>query len=498
MPHPSTRRRTPALTRFGYVQRCGMLERSRCGLLIAPFFSICASEAWPMSTFPLPHNDSDALSIARSHRPMLERVVLLSLLLHVLAVLLFGDAGGDSEAGGQRRGAQLWGAFRATLSGDARDVGPARKFDRVVESGALARRSPDNNLLSATPVAPAAPATPAMPTQQNALPAPPQPGEAESAELLPYIAKEVIRPQTDFVVAPPTRIPEVVAPAAEQSHLVPLLPLPAAEPVVAPTRALAPAPPPAREPAVIIPPLVPLPTATIEREPPAQLLPRVSPIVPPPPLTPLLAAKIEREYAPIAEPLPPVLPVAAAPNATPPSMAPARVERSYAPIAEPLAPILPLAPMMPAPAAARELMPYVAPVFVPSVGSDAKVTPDVPAARTTPQVPSENAGSRPEPAAVSASSTVGPPAPSLDLDAIRDRARGIAGNIATDGRREGAGPRTVFPFPTVPPESLKSKEAKIFDKALQRPDCRDAYAGLGLAAVVPLVADAITNKGCKW
>ena len=424
---------------------------------------------------------------------MLERFVVLSLLLHVLAVLLFGDVGGNSEAGGQRRGAQLWGAFRATLSGDARDVGPARKLDRVVESGALARRSPDNNLPSATPVAPAAPATPAIPTQQNALPAPPQPGVVESAEVLPYIAKEVITPQTDFMVAPPTRIPEVVAPAAEQSRLVPLLPLSAAEPVVAPTRALVPAPPPAREPAVVIPPLVPLPTATIEREPPAQLLPRVSPAAPP--LTPLSAANIEREYAPIAEPLPPVLPVAPTPSATPLSLVPARIERNYAPIAEPLAP---LEPVMPAPAAARELMPYVAPVFVPSVGPDVKATSDVPPARTMPQVPSESAGSRREPAAPSASSTIGPPEPSLNLDAIRDRARGIAGNTATDGNREGAGPRTVFPFPTVPPESLKSKEAKIFDKALKRPDCRDAYAGLGLAAVVPLVADAITNKGCKW
>ena len=135
-----------------------------------------------MSTFTLPHIDSNALSMACSHRSMLERFVVLSLLLHVLAVLLFGDVGGNSEAGGQRRGAQLWGAFRATLSGDARDVGPARKLDRVVESGALARRSPDNNLPSATPVAPAAPATPATPTQQNALPAPPQPGNSRYQE----------------------------------------------------------------------------------------------------------------------------------------------------------------------------------------------------------------------------------------------------------------------------------------------------------------------------
>lgn len=31
-----------------------------------------------------------------------------------------------------------------------------------------------------------------------------------------------------------------------------------------------------------------------------------------------------------------------------------------------------------------------------------------------------------------------------------------------------------------------------------RHDCRTAYAGLGLLAVLPLSKDAVTGSGCKW
>jgi len=85
----------------------------------------------------------------------------------------------------------------------------------------------------------------------------------------------------------------------------------------------------------------------------------------------------------------------------------------------------------------------------------------------------------------------GDPAPRIDLDQVRRRARELAG--------ESAGPRTLLPFPTVkPPEDTRSKTQQAFDKALKRPDCRDVYAAMGLAAVVPLVLDAVTEKGCKW
>ena len=79
-------------------------------------------------------------------------------------------------------------------------------------------------------------------------------------------------------------------------------------------------------------------------------------------------------------------------------------------------------------------------------------------------------------------------APHIDRAASRDRAREIA-----SGR---AGTRGVFnPLP-VPPET-KTKEALAIEKAV-RPDCREAYAGLGLLAVPALVASAISDSGCKW
>jgi hypothetical protein len=79
-------------------------------------------------------------------------------------------------------------------------------------------------------------------------------------------------------------------------------------------------------------------------------------------------------------------------------------------------------------------------------------------------------------------------APHIDRAASRDRAREIA-----SGR---TGTRGVFnPLP-VPPET-KTKEALAIEKAV-RPDCREAYAGLGLLAVPALVANAISDTGCKW
>jgi len=83
-----------------------------------------------------------------------------------------------------------------------------------------------------------------------------------------------------------------------------------------------------------------------------------------------------------------------------------------------------------------------------------------------------------------------PPAKRLDLDAARRSARESTG--------ERSGPRTLFPFPTAPKAAVKSDVTKIFDKALKRTDCKDAYADMGLAAVIPLVRDAIKQDGCKW
>jgi hypothetical protein len=64
------------------------------------------------------------------------------------------------------------------------------------------------------------------------------------------------------------------------------------------------------------------------------------------------------------------------------------------------------------------------------------------------------------------------------------------GAISAQG---GSGLLQMLPHP---PEA-KSKLAEDIEKAA-KPDCRTAYGGLGLLAVVPLAADAVRDKGCRW
>ena len=48
-----------------------------------------------------------------------------------------------------------------------------------------------------------------------------------------------------------------------------------------------------------------------------------------------------------------------------------------------------------------------------------------------------------------------------------------------------------------PPPERKSRLAEGVEKA-GREDCRRAHADKGLLGLVPLVADSVRDKGCKW
>jgi hypothetical protein len=48
-----------------------------------------------------------------------------------------------------------------------------------------------------------------------------------------------------------------------------------------------------------------------------------------------------------------------------------------------------------------------------------------------------------------------------------------------------------------PPPSAKSKLADDIEKAAKK-DCRTAYSGMGLLAVVPLARDSVKDNGCRW
>lgn len=113
--------------------------------------------------------------------------------------------------------------------------------------------------------------------------------------------------------------------------------------------------------------------------------------------------------------------------------------------------------------------------------------------RPVPQVDVSKASGSGPPALFNA--PVLPPAPktaprTLDLDALRRQARDLS--------RDGAGARALLPFPALPKEVSKRDIEKAFDKALKRPDCNEAYRDMGLAAVIPLVRDALRDDGCRW
>jgi hypothetical protein len=80
-------------------------------------------------------------------------------------------------------------------------------------------------------------------------------------------------------------------------------------------------------------------------------------------------------------------------------------------------------------------------------------------------------------------------APSLDAEALRKR----AGEIA----RQGSGQRAVLAFPMPPIPERKTKLEEAIEKA-RKPDCRTAYQSLGLAAVVPLIANQFGEGNCRW
>ena len=74
------------------------------------------------------------------------------------------------------------------------------------------------------------------------------------------------------------------------------------------------------------------------------------------------------------------------------------------------------------------------------------------------------------------------------MEAARQRAREIASETTST--------RGILPALPPPPER-QSKESHALEKAV-KPDCRTAYAGMGLLAVPVLVASTIGDGGCRW
>jgi hypothetical protein len=282
-------------------------------------------------------------------------------------------------------------------------------------------------------------------------------------------------------IAPPAPVERIVAPPVERESS------PAAEtkspdaprPPAAPSKPLdIPAPPPIER---VIP-------STVEREiaPPPEAKPREVPIAPAPPSEPVPAPKIEARPAPPVSAPPPMIPSEPAARPEPPTTSTPRelAPPAAAPAATPTPRNVPSdVPLRPAERTAPERAPEVRPPG----RTDTAPAESPPRLRFGAPEPDEDMF-KPR------RDTVTPPAepgaaPRLDLDDAKKRAaRAIV--------REGSGSRSLLPIVPPPPER-ESKEARALEKAA-KPDCRNAYANMGLLATVPLVASAIGDGGCRW
>ncbi len=494
-------------------------------LALAPGWRVSLRETGPEilpphDGAPPPNVAARRIGATTSRTPPVKQWVWLSIVLHILAVVLFGDTT-SGERTGVSRGARAGGPLTVMLQRGTQDSAENLALRAETKLGSLEKNlapsekspaAPRTRTRRARPPSDAAPVDAISPTPANATEVAPS--------LPPVIATEVEKPVTDFVVpkaipepvkAPPPAPPE--PPAARLPESLPKLEtLPAPKAIVTPVAERDVALPPE-----LIPRLAPLAPARNERVTPLETAPRAKTFVPlkiepepapaPPPVTmprmtplaplaPPTPASIERNNVRSPEllpRLPPVAPAASIETTKPTDVVP-HVSQT---VADPVAEKARAVEKTPSPPAATNPTPVTAPP--PTNGAPAasspttNIAPSSPPASRTITGPTSGAGDStltPAPRAPLAGPPTPGAAPRIDLDAVRQRAREID--------REGAGPRTLLPFNVKPKEDTRTKEQQAFDKALKRPDCHDAYAGMGLAAVVPLIVDSVSEKGCKW
>jgi hypothetical protein len=401
-------------------------------------------------------------------RPPLWEFVFLSMLLHALFITLFG-----APSGGSREGRALWGSLQVVLQGAEPESAPMLKIDR----GAALER-----LRAATKPRPA-PSAPVKREPRVEPVAPPieapraQPAPVEVPFSMPQLLDRLATPQRKleipkFQVPPPTPV-QTARPAA------PVTPAPIPTPSEAPA-AEQPAARvervPAEEPLIPAPLLQPLPAPpALERlaSPPIERPPVETPIVPAMPSTP----PVERAAVEV-----PALPAPSLESVAPPRVEPASKPAEKAPVQE--TPVLPKLPP-----AMERAEPPVAEREAPAKIEREPPTVAEPALRTSPLPSPAPSTSVMRPGQDAPFTTYDPTAPGIDLDAVRKRAAALA--------RQGTGNRAALPFPMPPLPERKTKEQIAIEKA-RKPDCKTAYQNLGLAAVIPLIANEFGEGNCKW
>jgi hypothetical protein len=397
-------------------------------------------------------------------RPPLAQFVLLSMLLHALAISLFG-----APSGGSREGRALWGSLQVLLVGNEPVAAPTLRLDpRLGVERPRKARTPrsERNVAPPRPEKRIEPVAP-IPEPPRAAPTP-----VEEPFTMPPLLDRLMKPERKLELPPVLKVPP---PTKEQSVRPPTIvpPAPSPPPVEAPVAEVPPAPRvervPTEAPPVAAPLVAPAPLPLPERiaTPPVERAPVETPVVPAIPITPPV------ERAPLEVP---AIPVPSVESVTPPrSEAPPKAVEK-APVQE----------IPPPPAPPQRVQPQLqeAP---PKIERETPVN-VAPALRPSPAPgPSISA---PRPREGEPSTTYDPTAaPSLDLDAMRKRAGSLA--------REGTGNRAALPFPMPPLPERKTKEQIAIENA-RKPDCRTAYQSLGLAAIVPLIANEFGEGNCRW
>lgn len=421
------------------------------------------------------------------------------MLLHATVVILFGT----SHGGGAGRGEGML---------DVLDVTFRRQpslAEAGLRSGLSAETTTGRDLLRADSQTTAAPArSEPMPIIEPAKTAEPIPGPAApEADQAP---PEAVPPQPQLAVEPLPRIDMRAPQEVDKPLLPPLIAPPAIEQLAPPPNPAELAAPPDTAPGAL--PLVP--AAPIERlaAPPVQheLAPPVelAPAPVPPAAAAAPAAPIERLAVPEApKPLAPPVEVPLREAVTVPApisrLAAPKIDRELAPAPNVVAPSSSLAPpAMPSETAPSPFERIAAPASTrPAPASEGAVpAPDArtaPAARSAPatagQPPRLRLGTPgPDEDIFKPRRDVAAPgedgAPRIDMEGARQRAREIASETTST--------RGILPALPPPPER-QSKESHALEKAI-KPDCRTAYAGMGLLAVPVLVASAIGDAGCRW
>lgn len=483
---------------------------------------------------PCLHNVPAVIALRRPppDTRQLQRCLLLAVLLHVWLVLMFGNATG-SAAPGQG----VWGSLTVKLqgrSGGDPDAPPAETAER---SGGPAPRE-------ASPAAPGSRQTrqPDLPTPEDRSTEPPRtatlslpegfrpiehqdlspPPRAEIQPLptpdLPATAIGRLETQPETAVAPlapaaglrsPHRATEALPQAAALPTTVNRLeaaPTPAATALPRPAE-LRVAPPQAAAPSADLPATVQrleAPAVTPTRLPRAADLRTPAPGVGAPPVpSAALPSAVQRLEAADSAPAPATAlprpaelrmasPAAATALPSPQDLPTAvrRLESADAAGSDvtPLRPVPNARASLPAPAtsALKELAGAV-PGAVAAPAGPAQGDPHANPFAAAPKA----AGGSPD-----AGSRLGPDLPPPPTAAASTPGRTPLNLSLPRGdmtARRGTGVIEMIP----PPPERKSKLEQSIEEAANK-DCRKAYSGAGLLAVVPLAIDAARGKGCKW